>query len=202
MPRISTEKRIFVVQFFKERKSQREIAQILHISRRSVQYILKKFRDHRSVVDRPRCGRPRFLGKHMERRVVRISKGTPTLTARQVRQESSLTNIVSLGTMRRTLRRNGLFGRIAARKPGLNSRHRNNRLPWCREKLSWSVSKWENVIFSDECKIELNSNRRIFVRRSIGNRLKAKYIRSTVKFPRYHGLGRQQWRRFQSHSEV
>ena len=39
--------------------------------------------------------------------------------------------------------------------------------------------------FSDECKIELNSNRRIFVRRSIGNRLKAKYVRSTVKFPSY-----------------
>lgn len=112
-------------------------------------------------------------------------KGTPTWTARRIRQECNLSNVVSLTTVKRTIRRYGLFGCVAVRKPYLMSRHRNNRLQWCRGRLTWSVAKWEKVIFSDEWKLELNSNRRFHVPRSVGNRLKAKYVQTSVKFPSY-----------------
>lgn len=52
-------------------------------------------------------------------------------------------------------------------------------------KINVVYGKWENVIFSDECRSELNPNRRFYVRRSIGIRLKAKYIYASVKFPSY-----------------
>ena len=158
---------------------------LLNISRRSVQYIIKKFKLTGDVKDRPKSGRNCLLSDREVRRLVRISKGTPTWTAREVRQEANMENLVSLGTVRRTLRRNGLFGRIAIRKPYLSEGHRKKRFAWSQDRLSWSVEKWGNVVFSDECKLELNPNRRMYVRRNIGARLKAKYIRSTVKFPRY-----------------
>ena len=185
MPRISIDNRKLVVRYSQEGVTQKEIAKVLNISRRSVQYIIKKFKLTGDVKDRPKSGRNRILSDREERRLVRISKGTPTSTAREVRQEANMENLVSLGTVRRTLRRNGLFGRIAIRKPYLSEGHRRKRFAWSHDRLSWSVEKWGNVVFSDECKLELNPNRRIYVRRNIGSRLKAKYIRSTVKFPRY-----------------
>ena len=183
MPRISAEKRSLVMEFTSDGMSQKEIAQTLHISRRSVQYIIKKFKETGRVADKERSGRPRILNKRMERRVARISKGNPMWTARKVRQESNLTGVVSINTVKRTLRRHGLFGRVAVRKPFLSFRHRKNRFLWCRQRMSWPVEKWERVIFSDECKLELNPNRRLYVRRRVGNAMKAKYLRTSVKFP-------------------
>ena len=183
MTRISIGKRQLVIQFSNDGMTHKDISQTLNINRRSVQYIVKKFKDTGDVVDRVRCVRPRLLTKRMERQIVRISKRTPTLTARHVRRESDLTNVVSINTVKRTLRRYGLFGRIAVRKPYLSLRHRNNRLRWCRQRSLWTVAKWEKVIFSDEYKLELQPNRRMYVRRTIGSSLKAKYIRTTVKFP-------------------
>ena len=185
MPRISAEKRSLVIEFTNGGMTQKEIAQTLNISRRSVQYIIKKFKETGQVADRERSGRPRILSKRMERRVVRISQGTPMWTARRVRQESNLTDVVSINTVKRTLRRHGLFGRVAVRKPFLSLRHRNNRFMWCSQRLNWPVDKWEKVIFSDECKLELHPNRRSYVRRRVGDRIKAKYMRTSVKFPSY-----------------
>lgn len=185
MPRISAEKRCLVIEFSNDGISQKEIAKSLNISRRSVQYIIKKFKDTGNVADREKSGRPRILSKRMERRVVRISQGTPTWTARRVRQESNLTNVVSINTVKRTLQRYGLLGRVAVRKPFLSVRHRKNRFQWCSQRLKWPVDKWEKVIFSDECKLELQPNRRSYVRRRIGDRLNAKYIKTSVKFSSY-----------------
>ena len=183
MPRISVEKRSLVLEFTNGGMTQKKIAQTLHISRRSVQYLMRKFKETGRVADRERSGRPRILTKRMERRVLRMSKGNPTWTARKVRQESNLTDVVSINTVKRTLRRHGLFGRVAVRKPYLSSRHRKNRFLWCSQRLNWPVDKWEKVIFSDECKLELHPNRRLLVRRRVGERLKAKYLRTSVKFP-------------------
>ena len=105
MPRISAEKRSLVIEFTNGGMSQKEIAHTLNISRRSVQYIIKKFKETGQVADRERSGRPLILSKRMERLVVRISQGTPMWTARRVRQESKLTDVVSINTVKRTLRR-------------------------------------------------------------------------------------------------
>lgn len=183
MPRIPIQKRNLVLRLLSEGKTQREIAHLLQISRRSVNYIMKRFKDYGTVEDHKRSGRPRLLSKSMERYVILTSKRAPTWTARRIQQECRLTNKVSLDTVKRTLRRHGLFGRIAVRKPFLSARHRRIRLEWCRQRISWRMMKWEHVIFSDECKLELQPNRRLYIRRSIGNRLKAKYIHGTVKFP-------------------
>ena len=176
------EKRELVVTLSQKGKTQKEIASLLKISRRSVQYILKKMKDHKTIQDHPRSGRPRLLTTITERRIIITSKKDPRLTAKNLQNELRLTGVVSVDTVKRTLRRYGLFGRIAVKKPNLTSKQIKCRLQWCRERLCWDSSQWNNVIFSDECKLELKPNRRFYIRRSIGKRLKAKYIRPTFKF--------------------
>ena len=51
MPRISAEKRCLVIEFSNDGISQKEIAKSLNISRRSVQYIIKKFKETGNVAD-------------------------------------------------------------------------------------------------------------------------------------------------------
>ena len=67
MPRISVEKRSLVIEFSNEGMSQNEIAKSLSICRRSVQYIIKRFKETGKVADRERSGRPRILSKRLER---------------------------------------------------------------------------------------------------------------------------------------
>ena len=132
MPRISKDKRELVVRFSQQGKTQVDIASSLKISRRSVQYILKKMKNYHTVVDRPRSGRPRILTRRMERRVILTSKKDPTMTAKRLRDEVKLSQIVSVDTVKRTLQRYGLFGRIAIKKPHLTSKQIKCRLEWCR----------------------------------------------------------------------
>lgn len=182
MPKISIATREKVVSLSQDGKSQRQIASDFGISRRSVQYILKKFKNYGSVADHPRSGRPRILSRRHERRVVLASKKDATMTARRLQTEAKVNLLVSIDTVKRILRRHGLYGRIALKKPLLNKKQIKNRLQWCRQRLSWNSDMWRNVIFSDECKLDLRPNRRLYIRRSIGSRLRAKYIRQTTKF--------------------
>ena len=162
-------------------RSQQHIAEALQISRRSVQYITKKERELHSVLDRARSGRPRLLTKRGERRLIITAKKAPTTTARRLQEQCGLANAVSLDTVKRRLRRYYLFGRIAVRKPRLTPKQINNRLQWCRQRLNWTATKWATVIFSDECKLEINPNRRMYVRRRVGDRLRARYVQPSVK---------------------
>ena len=104
------------------------------------------------------------------------------MTSRQIREQIGLPNEVSLDTIKRTLRKNNLFGRISARKPNLSTIQMRKRRDWCRIHSSWSNETWSKVIFSDECPLYLNSKSRCYVRRSVGQRLVHKYLHRTQKF--------------------
>ena len=69
---------------------------------------------------------------------------------------------------KRKLRRYALFCRIDAKKPHLIPKQIKSRLQWCQRHLKSNSTQWESVIFSDECKLELHPNRRVFIQRTIG----------------------------------
>ena len=110
----------------------------------------------------------------------------------------------STSTVKLYLRRNGLFGRVAAKKPLLNSKQRKRRLQWCRERRSWNSTDWRKNIFSDECKLDMHNCTRIYIRRRVGERLKEKKLNPTVKFSRSinHGLECNLWWRKKNSSLV
>lgn len=182
MPRISLFKRELVKQYLKEGTSLNQTANLLQISRCAIRNIQKKIRKGLGVEDLPRSGRKSSLTLRQENALVITSKKNPFYTARQVKNSSLLSDCCSLSTVKRILRKNKLFGRIAAKKPKLNKRQMHKRLEFAKHVKSWTSTDWQKVIFSDESKIELYPRRRNYVRRPVGKRLDSKYISGTTKF--------------------
>ena len=51
--------------------------------------------------------------------------------------------------------------------------NREKRKRFCRSKLMWTVrNHWKKVIFSDETKIEIGNNRKVYVWRKVDDRLR------------------------------
>jgi transposase len=182
MPRISFEKRKYIVLLHQEGKSQRSIAKLLQVSRCGVQEILHKYKKTGSVEDRQKTGRKQKTTARDQRKLVRLSKRNPNFSARQLLNSWIPSSNVSLTTVKRILRKYGLFGRVSAKKPLLLKRHKDKRLMWCKRYLRWSSQDWQKVIFSDECRVELISRRRQYVRRPKGTRFNERYTLKTTRF--------------------
>ena len=72
--------------------------------------------------------------------------------------------------------------RLAAKKPLLKDTNKKKRLAWAKKHEQWTLDRWK----SDESKFEIfGSNRRVFVRRRVGERMISACVVPTVK----HGGG-------------
>ena len=86
---------------------------------------------------------------------------------------------ISLFTVWRILREGHLYGRVAVEKPILNKTHVRKRLSWCKSYIGMLQSLMENVLLSDETRMEL------FllvadVRRTVVSQFKNRYVVKTV----------------------
>ena len=61
-------------------------------------------------------------------------------------------------TIHRTLNQTGLYGRRPRKTPLLRKRHKKERLIFAKKYLDKPQSFWENVLWTDETKIELFGN--------------------------------------------
>jgi len=82
---------------------------------------------------------------------------------------------ISIPTANRYLRGLGLLGRIAKRINYHSRKHISRRRQFCNSAKTWDFHRWRQVVFTSEVRIEMESRRRIFVRRPIGSRNKARY---------------------------
>ena len=124
MANINEYKRQRTIDLFYEGLFHKQIAQRLQIAQTSVSYILRKHKKGLGTKDKPRSGRPRKFSTRLERKRVIESKKNNKLTANELKSSLNLQNICSTSTVKLYLRRNGLFGRVAAKKPLLNSKQR------------------------------------------------------------------------------
>ena len=70
-------------------------------------------------------------------------------------------------TIRRTVHKSGLFGRVARKKPYINMKSRRKRINYAKEMLQTPVGFWDTVVWSDEFKFNLfGSDGKIMVKRS------------------------------------
>jgi hypothetical protein len=74
---------------------------------------------------------------------------------------------VSSRTVCRRLFREGYKHRVVSKKITISQ---VNRFGFCRRKLHWTVDQWSHIIFSDETKIILGQNRKIYVWRKADER--------------------------------
>lgn len=182
MPRIAIHVREAIVNRMKRENNQSKTARELGVSRRSVQEVMCKYRAGLGVEDLKKRGRRRKLTVRQERKLARESRKNPKMTANELRFALNLSSSVSVNTVKRSLRRAHLFGRVAVKKPLLTSKQINKRLEWCLKRRNWSQNQWERIVFSDECLLQLHPCRREYVRRGPGEKLKPQMLNKTSKF--------------------
>ena len=181
MPKIDILKRKEVILNMESGLSQREVARKLKISRGAVEGLWKKYVTHGNVKNRKKCGRPRKTTDREERLLVKMSKQEPKSTAPRLMAQWSSEKTVSVSTVKRILCKYGLFGRQACRKPVLNNNQIKRRLEWCKAYSKLDDKFWDSVIYTDECRIEMYSNKKQIVRRPVNSRYLTKYTTKTWK---------------------
>lgn len=105
----------------------------------------------------------------------------PFITSTKIKQELYLQ--VNTSTIRRRLIEAKLPSRSPRKTPLLKKRHIQNRLKFAKEKVNWPISKWRNILWTDESKIVLfgRGGHRKCVRRPINTEYNPKYTMKTVK---------------------
>jgi hypothetical protein len=89
------------------------------------------------------------------------------------------------------MRESGLHGRIAAKTSLLKHTNEKKRLAWAKKHKQWILDRWKSVLWSDESNFEIfGSNRRVFVKRRVGERMISACMVPTVN---YGGMGVLCW---------
>jgi len=130
----------------------RFIASRMELPLSMVATIAARVRREGTAARRRRAGRPRFLsardGRHLQLFVYRHR----TWSLDQLTDEVNrcMNHKISSRTVRGYLHRAFLLNYAAVTKQYLTSRHVSQRLGCARENVSWPLSRWEDVTFSDE----------------------------------------------------
>jgi len=154
----------------------------LNISRHGVQRILTKFQQHKTLDDLQKSGRPQRNDYRYERLFIRDSRCHPKKTARKLQIYWRSSKPTSVSIVKSILRKYELLGRIAAKKPFLNKQYIRSRLNWCKAYSNVDPSLWNDVMFIDECRLELFGRRMEYVRRPKETRFHEKYTTKSMKF--------------------
>ncbi len=184
----SIAERDLVIRHMSDGKKVREVATILKIPFSTVQYIWTKHRKGLGVANVQGRGRKKILNDREERKVLRAVENDRRLSAAKVAAQVFVDTgkSVSPETVRRTIRRKGLNGRVARKKPFISNKNKKRRLAFARDHVGKSPEYWDQVLWSDESKFNIfGSDGRIMVWRRPGEALKTECLRATVK----HGGG-------------
>ena len=133
----------------------------LHEEKKSTRYITFKVKSSQSLVSRylrspetyntkKRSGRKRKISDADRRRLIREVR-TTQCSVRAAKRALELP--VHKSTIARELHRSGNFEFKKARvRFFITARHISQRVDWARERVTWTLSKWNKFFFSDEKK--------------------------------------------------
>ncbi len=174
-----------IVEYFKNKVPQYQIAKALQISSSTVHNIIKRFRETREISVRKGQGwRPLLDARglwalrrdcitHRHDSVIDITKW-----AQEYFQKP-----LSVNTIRRAICRCQLKLYHAKRKPYVNMDQNRHCVLWDKAHLKWTVSKWKSVLWSVESKFDIlvgNHGRRVLQAKEEGD-LPACHQRSVQK---------------------
>jgi len=179
------EARISIIIELKAGGTLRSVARKFNISHPAVRNLWKKFQETGSTENLKRTGRPPLLTDRDKRALCRQCLREPFQSAKSIYVHSNIETKVSACTVGRALRSCGLFSRRAVNKPLLTKCNVMKRKRWCKDYSSFSPIQWNQVIFSDECRLEMIPSRRRLVRRRRGTRLQNNLVCHTMKYGGY-----------------
>jgi hypothetical protein len=106
------------------------------------------------VQNKPRSGHPEVLTEREKRYITTLIRAKPLIPWEDLRKELGLS--VSITTIRKFLKNEGVLHWRALKRPGLTKELAIKRLAWAREHANTDWSKW---LFSDECSVEYGVGR-------------------------------------------
>ncbi|XP_066465005.1 farnesyl pyrophosphate synthase-like isoform X1 [Eleutherodactylus coqui] len=147
MARLSTETRHEVVILHQQGLSQAKISKQTGVSRCAVQALLKKHKETGNVEDRRRSGRPRKLSAADEIHIMFTSLQNRKMSSSAISSEVAETSGTQVhpSTVRRSLARSGLHGRIMSKKPYLQHGNKAKRFNYV-----FTMSSVKGTVGSDE----------------------------------------------------
>jgi transposase len=192
MLRLLQNERQRAVRMFQAGMTQTEIANRFNCSRLTIYRLLVRVRATGTTSDRRRSGRPRETTLRQDRHITLIHLRNRFVTAVDTarRTPGIRNNRISDQTVRNRLRQSGLRSRRPLKGMELKRRHRIARLQWARARLRWRRNTWQNILFSDESKINLKfSDGRVCIYR----RRREHFADGCVKETDFGGSGVMVW---------
>lgn len=154
---LSEDLRKRIVALHKDGLGYKKIGNTLKLSYNTVAKVLQRFSKTGSTRNTSRQGRPKKLSPRNVRQVQRLTSKNRRMSAGSIATEiaESRGPSVSAQTIRRTLQQAGLHGRRPRRKPLLKPAHKKSRKQFAQDKQSKGMDYWNQVLWSDETKINL-----------------------------------------------
>lgn len=149
MPRLTPEQRGRALGMKDMGASNVLIARTFGCHRKTIENLMKRYRDTGTTLDRSRTGRPRVTSRREDRYLRTLHLRNRFLTVAES-ASTALGRVLSQSTVRRRLRAAGIRARRPYCGPTLTRQHRHNRLIWTRRVRRWQLRDWRNVMFTDE----------------------------------------------------
>ena len=168
-------------------ESCRAVARAMGVNHKSINELLRKYRNTNDVADLPRPGRPKLTTRQQDRFIVNAALRSRSRTGPDIQSQLERANPhqrrMSTQTVRNRLHAAGLRSRSMVKKPLLTPRHKVARLQWTREHVRTTHAGWSNVLFTDECRFSLHrSDGRVRAWRRRGERHTACCVQPTVAY--------------------
>lgn len=178
MPRLSLQARRRVITLFSKGNSVRSIQKRLEeeniiVSRQTLYRLIRKFRTCAKIVDLPRRKRPRKLTSEMTEIIDNELQRNDELTAQKLMdnlKERFPDLDVSIPTIKRARKQKGWVCTRPHYCQLIRDLNKRKRLLWCHY-MKNSNEMYENVIFTDECTVQLDRHSRICFRKKYQRRL-------------------------------
>lgn len=186
-PRMSEEKRGKVLAYADQGFSNRAIARKLGVTHAAIGKLLQKHKKTGSVKDRNGRGRKRKTTRREDRMIVRLCLQDRRLSVPSLREAAQRETGKQLSEtlIRDRLHEQGLRSCRAVKKPLLSKANQLKRFAWAKAHQHWTAEHWSRVLFTDESRFSLVSDRPMLVRRRSGERNNPELFQKTVK----HGGG-------------
>jgi transposase len=170
---LTTEQKEIILILSDEGFSSYKIQNMTGINSRTIQKFLKMMRERGKIENLSRSGGRCKTTPLDDRILFRSMKTNRRQTLKDVtaRFNQSTGCNVSSRTVCRRLFREGYKRRVVSKKITISQVNRQWQVGFCRRKLHWTVDQWSLIIFSDETKIILGQNHKIYVWRKADERL-------------------------------
>ncbi len=184
---LSTDIKDIIIRQHRLGKSIRQIFHSFNVPRSTVHNVITRWRAMAKTTNPWRTGHPQKLSHRSKVKLSQAATVTPMATWQELKDSLGKPGQgISLSTVTRALRCNGLQGQCPRKVPLKTKRHLQQHLKFACDHLDNSEDNWRKVIWGDETKLELfGHNTTKMVWRWAGEAFKPRNTIPTVK----HGGG-------------